>query len=100
MKDATPQPVTIESIDDLSRLAASWIERREFANWSDADQAEFDAWISASPAHRIAFLRLEAGWKRTELLGALRPLRSNKRRDPHIAIRAPFSQDLLHPPSS
>ena len=76
MNDATPGPVTNESIDELSRLAASWIERRDFANWSDADQAEFDAWISASPAHRIAFLRLEAGWKRTELLGALRPFKN------------------------
>jgi transmembrane sensor len=75
VSELASEPVTAESIDELSRIAADWIERRDFGSWQKEDQAEFDAWLSASPAHRIAFLRLEAGWKRTELLGALRPFR-------------------------
>ncbi|HEV2562230.1 MAG TPA: FecR domain-containing protein [Rhizomicrobium sp.] len=75
MSGLVSEPVTAESIDELSRVAADWIERRDFGSWEKEDQAEFDAWLCASPAHRIAFLRLEAGWKRTELLGALRPFR-------------------------
>ena len=74
MSEAASAP--IDDIDDLSRDAASWIERRDFGNWAEEDQAAFDAWLSESSAHRIAYLRLEAGWKRTELLGALRPFKA------------------------
>lgn len=70
---SNPETLTADSIDELSRVAASWIERRDFGKWEDEDRAEFDAWLCASPANRIAFLRIEAAWKRSELLGALRP---------------------------
>lgn len=53
--------------------AAQFIERRDCMGWSEEDRAELEAWISASPAHRIAYLRLDAGWKRAERLAALRP---------------------------
>jgi len=59
----------------IEHQAAQFIERRDCVHWTDSDQTEFQAWISSSSAHRIAYLRLEAGWKRAERLAALRPAR-------------------------
>jgi transmembrane sensor len=41
-------------------------------NWSAERQAELDAWLAQSLAHRIAYLRIEATWRRTDRLAALR----------------------------
>ena len=60
------------AVDALTREAAQWIERRDFGNWSEEDRTDFDAWLSQSPAHRVAFIRLDTGWKRSELLSALK----------------------------
>lgn len=80
MSDLAPKPVLGDDVDELTRSAADWIERRDFGNWTEEERAEFDRWLSASPANRIAYLRLEAGWKRTELLGALRPFEGEQER--------------------
>lgn len=60
-------------LNAVEQQAAQFIERRDCATWTGEDRAELDAWIAASPAHRIAYLRLDAGWKRAERLAALRP---------------------------
>jgi transmembrane sensor len=59
--------------DDVKTQAAAWFERRHFWHWSEKDQAELDAWIAQSLAHRIAYVRLDAMWQRTELLSAAQP---------------------------
>ena len=64
-----------ENLDDLHTQASGWIEHRDFGGWTDDDKARFEAWLSESSAHRIAFLRADAGWQRTEMLAALRPFR-------------------------
>lgn len=70
------EPQTAKEIKDQ---AADWLQRREFWNWSQQDQAELDAWLAQSPAHDIAFVRMEAAWRRTERLGALRkPMRQTQ----------------------
>ncbi|HVZ69103.1 MAG TPA: FecR domain-containing protein [Rhizomicrobium sp.] len=56
----------------IEHQAAQFIEKRDCAIWTDADQAELEEWISSSPAHRVAYLRLDASWKRAERLAALR----------------------------
>ncbi len=66
-----PEPV----IDHLSREAARFIEQRDFGSWTSEDQAELDTWLAQSHTHRVAFLRLDAGWKRAGLLSALQPVR-------------------------
>lgn len=72
------EPQTANSIKDQ---AADWLQRREFWNWSSQDQSDLDAWIAQSPAHEIAFVRMEAAWRRTERLGALRkPMRQTQPR--------------------
>ncbi len=56
---------------DLEARAAEWLERRDRADWSEADQTALDAWLK-EPAHRLAYLRLYAAWNYADRLAALR----------------------------
>lgn len=61
------------SAEAIEQAAAAWFCKRDSGNWSTADQAAFDAWLNQSTAHRVAHLRLQAGWKgaaRMQALGA------------------------------
>jgi len=49
-----------------SDLAAQWILRQEEADWNDAQQAEFDAWLQESMIHRAAYLRLQHSWRQAD----------------------------------
>lgn len=60
------------SYSDVELKAAYYVERRGGVDWTDREEAEFDAWLGEAAAHRVAFLRLNASWKRTERLAALR----------------------------
>lgn len=61
---------------EVDRIASEWLERRAFGPWAESDQREFESWFTESLAHRIAFVRLEAGWKRTERMTVLKsPMR-------------------------
>jgi len=62
----------LSSAEDAEAQAADWLQRRHFWNWSDADQVALDAWLGQSPAHLVAYLRLEAALSRTDRLAALR----------------------------
>ncbi len=54
--------------------AADWLmQRRTSDAWTEVDQAALDAWLAESPAHLLAYWRLDAAWSRTERLAALRP---------------------------
>ena len=68
--------------------AAQWIlERRMAENWSGDDQARLDEWLAQSPAHTIAYWRLDETWERTDRLAALkRPLSGTA----DLAARAPL----------
>jgi transmembrane sensor len=56
----------------IDARAAEWIEQRDFTNWSNADQAALNAWLGESLVHRVAFLRLETGWRSAARLAVLR----------------------------
>ncbi len=56
----------------IDMQAAGFVERRDSVSWSSADEERFEAWLDETPAHRVAFMRLNASWKRTERLAALR----------------------------
>ena len=58
--------------DRIEEQAADWLQRRHFWNWTDDDQSALEAWLGASPAHLVAYLRLEAILGRTGRLAALR----------------------------
>jgi transmembrane sensor len=69
-----------ERATDIETQAAEWIGRRELDNWSEDDNRALKAWLDASLAHRVAFVRLETSWKRTERLAAFRtPMREQQR---------------------
>jgi len=56
--------------------AAEWLERRACEDWTEANDAELESWLAQSPAHAVAFMRLEAAWNRTTRLAALqKPMR-------------------------
>ena len=55
----------------IERTAAAWLARRDAGRWSEHDQAELEAWLAASTAQRVAFLRLEGAWSESDRLKAL-----------------------------
>ena len=59
--------------DSVGARAADWVQRRNFWHWTEADQAELDAWLNQTIGNRIAYWRLAATFERTERLVALRP---------------------------
>jgi transmembrane sensor len=61
---------------DVEQQAATWLAKRESDSWSEADEASFQAWKSASTAHRLALLRLESAWRRSDKLALSSRLRA------------------------
>ena len=57
---------------DIEESAALWRSRREQPGWSEADQAQLDAWLDEATAHRVAWLRMSYGWEKAGRLGALK----------------------------
>lgn len=55
----------------IEQAAAAWLVGRDREEWNNADEAEFRDWLSASTAHRVAFIRLQAAWHLTGRLKAL-----------------------------
>jgi transmembrane sensor len=55
----------------IERVAADWLAQRDGGRWTIDDDARLAAWLSASTAHRVAFLRLEAAWEESGRLKAL-----------------------------
>ena len=63
--------MTAPSAKELNARAAYWLERCDGGWNSDAERAEFDAWLAQSPAHRAAFWRLKSAWSQASRLAAL-----------------------------
>jgi len=62
----------------IEERAAAFLQKRDTGPWTPADEAELSAWIEASTAHRVAYLRTEAAWEamgRLKALGAGLPAR-------------------------
>lgn len=91
MSEANRQ-ASVSAASDIEQHAAAWFRRRHFWNWSEADQAELDTWLSQSLAHRIAYWRLQGAWEHTGRLAALRPAASGQ--DGH-AVRGRFSSTVI-----
>ena len=76
------QNVRNSGASETDLLAADWLQRQQFWAWSDADQAELDAWLAQSRAHRVAYWRQKAVWNNAQRLVALRPLQSEASHEP------------------
>jgi transmembrane sensor len=57
-----------EKVDDI---AARWFWKRDSGDWTESDQAQFDTWMQSSTANRVAYIRLNAGWKKSARMKAL-----------------------------
>jgi transmembrane sensor len=61
------------SASTVEDIASGWVvDRHTIETWTVEKQAEFDMWLAQSAAHRIAYLRINAGWRRADRLAALR----------------------------
>lgn len=52
----------------IEEQALAWVAKRDSGRWSQADEQEFAEWLRADTAHRVSFLRVEAGWEQTARL--------------------------------
>ncbi len=65
-----------ESADEIHARAVDWLlARDDTESWSEQDQAKLDSWLNESAAHLLAFWRAKSGWRRTDVLTAMRPFR-------------------------
>jgi transmembrane sensor len=62
--------------------AAEWVAvRQSEKNWTEEQQAQLDSWLSRSVANRVAYVRLNATWRRTDRLVALgQPMRPSAKK--------------------
>lgn len=64
----------MSAVELIEQQAGLWLSRRDARAPSAADEADFDRWLTADIRHRVAYLRLEGTWKRSDRLRDLRPL--------------------------
>lgn len=83
------EPGVMNTSEAIEARAAEWlIERQDKESWSAEDQDALEDWLAQSPAHEIAFLRLEEAWGRSERLSALsRPAPESQRRTAPLLLR-------------
>jgi transmembrane sensor len=67
-----PETQSVSDAMAIEEIAADWAQRRHFWNWTEQNQAELDAWLAKSLAHRVAFMRLDATLQRGKRLIALK----------------------------
>jgi transmembrane sensor len=60
--------------NEIEHEAARWLAARDAGATAPAQTREFDRWLEADIRHRVAYLRLEANWRRVARLKDLRPL--------------------------
>jgi transmembrane sensor len=67
---------------EIEAAAAQWLIRRDEPDWSSRDEAELRTWLSQSDANKVAFWRLEHGWRAADRIVAPgpEPVRSARRR--------------------
>ncbi|WP_077032984.1 FecR domain-containing protein [Pelomonas sp. KK5] len=57
---------------EIEAQAAAWLARQDADTLPPEAQQEFEAWLAADLAHRVAWLRLRQGWQRADGMEALR----------------------------
>ena len=48
--------------DKMHDAAAAWVARMDSGEWTDADEADLQAWFLADPRHAGALLQMQASW--------------------------------------
>lgn len=55
----------------IEQAAARWVLLREEPEWSASDETEFEHWLAESDAHKVAFWRLESGWREADRISSI-----------------------------
>lgn len=55
----------------IENVALDWLIRRDGQEWTDEEQAELEAWLEDSMAHKAAFWRADHGWKQADRVRSL-----------------------------
>ena len=55
----------------IEEQAARWVLLREEPSWSSADEAELEQWLAETDAHKVAFWRLESGWREADRIASI-----------------------------
>ncbi len=61
----------MKTSEETEIRASEWIARQDRRELSAEERRSLDRWLDESPAHRVAYLRLESAWVRAERLRAL-----------------------------
>jgi transmembrane sensor len=72
---------------EIRTRAAKWRERRDRPDWSADCQVGLDAWLAESPAHMVAYLRVDSVWERADRLNALRSPVADVENSPHSGVK-------------
>lgn len=56
---------------EIEQRAALWVQQKHFWVWTAENQTALDGWLAQSPAHRVAYIRLDAALRRSNRLAAL-----------------------------
>ena len=86
-----PESTATNGGSTIEDLAAGWVIDRSTESWTPERQADLDSWLAQSVAHRVAYVRIQASWSRSDRLVALRsPMQSRLgHSSPH---KAPWSR--------
>lgn len=69
MSDSLSPTSRVSAID---AQAAAWLQRSDFEELTDIDEAALEAWLAESHSHRAAYWRLKAVWQETYRLSVLK----------------------------
>jgi transmembrane sensor len=64
----------VNELELIEARASRWLAARDAGEATAEQAAEFNRWLDADIRHRVAFLKLEATWRRTDRLRDVRPL--------------------------
>ena len=74
------------SADRIEREAAAWLAQRDGGARNAQQESDFEAWLQASTAHRVAWLRLDSVWRRADKLALNADLNADRNADPHADL--------------
>jgi transmembrane sensor len=63
----------VSAVERIEEEASRWLAVRD-THADAANDSEFNRWLDADIRHRVAYLKLEAAWQRSERLRELKPL--------------------------
>lgn len=75
---------------NIDTAAGDWFTRRHGDEWTPEVQSQLEHWLSESPLHRVAYLRIEHAWERAERLKVLATGAAHSIPPPGQWARSPF----------